>query len=239
MTLPGVARPSTRLTPGVDDRDVDAVAGVARVPQGRRARVGGRVGHRVDVGSGVVAAGQRGGRDDGRGEEDGGQRAAESAGAREVQAPAAVGRGSVRGDGSALVSRSTCAINSTFWIGRCAVPGNRAVFRSSRSGEIPGFASPPFDGFAEFADRLATTEVAVVLCPDDAWPSRRGQWEKSPVRCLPEPEPAGAQRGGQPASAARPGRTRSVASWTERSPPRMVPLTSSVSIPTGSSGRAK
>ncbi len=67
-----LARRGQALDPAdtrVDDRDVDAVAGEARVPPRRRARVRGRVGHRVHVGSGVVAAGQRGGRDDGRGQE--------------------------------------------------------------------------------------------------------------------------------------------------------------------------
>ena len=138
----------------VDDRHVDAVAGEACVPQRRRARIGGRVGHRVHVGSGVVAAGQRGRRDDGRGQQDSGQGAAESTGARDVKAPAAVGGRSVRGDGSALVrfhlrhrfhllDRSMCGAWQPGGLPKQWLPG-----------EIPGFASPSFDGFAEFADRL-------------------------------------------------------------------------------------
>ena len=30
--------------------------------------------------------------------------------------------------------------------------------------KIPGFASPPLDGFAVFADRTPTTHLAVVYC---------------------------------------------------------------------------
>ena len=40
--------------------------------------------------------------------------------------------------------------------------GNRAVFLR----KIPGFASPPLDGFAVFADRTATTDLAVALFSD-------------------------------------------------------------------------
>ena len=35
--------------------------------------------------------------------------------------------------------------------------------------KIPGFASPPLDGFAVFADRTSTTHLVVIN-----WPQRRG-----------------------------------------------------------------
>src|SRR6478609_3937615 len=48
--------------------------------------------------------------------------------------------------------RSTCSIDTTFGRAdvRCLAAG-RSLGSVSR--KIPGFASPPFDGFAEFADR--------------------------------------------------------------------------------------
>ena len=56
------------------------------------------------------------------------------------------------------------------------------------SRKIPGFASPPFDGFAEFADRTATTDLAAAFVRRPSPAGRaRGQWDESTGRCVPEP----------------------------------------------------
>src|SRR4029077_16187546 len=78
--------------------------------------------------------------------------------------------------------RSTCAIDATN-CGRvdvrCLATGRSP---GARSLEIPGFASPPHDGFAEFSDRTCGDRVAVSgRAP--AGQASVGQWDESPVRC--------------------------------------------------------
>jgi hypothetical protein len=55
------------------------------------------------------------------------------------------------------------------------------------SRKIPGFASPPHDGFAVFADRTATTDLAAALFDDHRGLGHSSQWDESPSWCVPEP----------------------------------------------------
>ncbi len=108
--LAGPSRPSTGLTPVSMSATSTPCAGVAGVPPRRRAGVRGRVDHRVHVGRGVVAGGQRGrGRDGGR---DAGRRRSAS---RRVRPDAEKSRLQPRSAGSASEAaeppsgRSTCS----------------------------------------------------------------------------------------------------------------------------------
>ena len=88
MILPGVSQPLDRGDAGVDQRDVDALAGIAGGPPGLCARVLGRRCHGVDVARRVVAGRLDARGAEGRHEEGSGEDDAQPATAGEVEAPA-------------------------------------------------------------------------------------------------------------------------------------------------------
>ena len=139
-------------------------AGVAGVPPRRGAGVGGRVEHRVHVATrgrsrpawspGAMAA------------------AIVSATAprvvpmrRDAEKSRLQPRSGRVGGGRATVRTIHLRHRVHLLVGRCAVPGNRAVIGSG-SRKIPGFASPPLDGFAEFSDRTCDSRPGCRLSAD-------------------------------------------------------------------------
>ena len=97
--------------------------------------------------------------------------------------------GAVRvGRGLPPSGRSTCSIDTTFGRAdvRCLATG-RSLGKRSR--KIPGFASPPFDGFAEFADRTLRQPMWLPSSAgNDVGPVRRRPIGRR-SRSLRRPEP--------------------------------------------------
>jgi hypothetical protein len=110
--------------------------------------------------------------------------------------------------------------------------------REERSRKIPGFASPPLDGFAVFADRtgdnrsgcrrLTTTMRGVTVAAN-----------RTKVLFVALGNRVLALTADQPASTTRFGRKTGEAGSTSASPLRTLPCVSRDSIEVGSSGRAK
>src|SRR5436190_6033872 len=93
--------------------------------------------------------------------------------------------GPKRCDGALPLSgRSTCTIE-TPCMGRSMCGAWQPGGLLTMGRKIPGFASPPRDGFAVFSDRTVDSRWAAV-CRDHAGHAVAGQWDESPVRCLAE-----------------------------------------------------
>ena len=157
----------------------------------------------------------------------------------EVEAPATVGPSARRTGCAALRTIHLQHRYHLRYVPMCGAwqPGGlwEAVSR-----KIPGFASPPFDGFAEFADRTLRRPIwpPRLMSTIVGWPGRGPMGRKS--RSLPGGTGFdGAPVDGQPASTTRSGAPLPAPGRNPARRSGRPPWASSDSIEDGSSGRAK